>query len=139
MSTPTTIHDILSVAVSKGVMYPKVRISSFQFSPSKYPSTTYVKHRSSREYMGKIVGDKFFPVSRWVPTHNEITQIEQIITSPILDSIAAHGIQTGQCSFCGRVLLAASSIAAQIGPVCAEKYGISIPSVPAPTERDLGF
>jgi hypothetical protein len=34
-----------------------------------------------------------------------------------------YGRATGNCSCCGRELTDPASIAAGIGPVCAEKYG----------------
>lgn len=134
------IYIALQHAAQREVLYPKIRISSFVFSPSKYPETVYVKHSKTKDYLGKIIGDTFYPVSKFAVTQEEIAAIQQIVKTPLPDLIQVQGTQSGQCCFCGRKLLAGLSVAASIGPVCAEKYGISQEARAADiTSSNLGF
>lgn len=134
------IYTTLQHAVSKGVMFPRIRIERFTFTPSKYPETMYVKHTETKTYLGKVIGSTFIPNSRWGITVEERDDINKILATPLEEAIRVHGQQTGQCCFCGRTLLNGLSIAASIGPICAEKYGISQEAEAARyTEQDLRF
>lgn len=110
-------------AKSNGLKSPKVRIGSLSFSPAKAESANagflYVK--SAGEYAGKISPDgRLFACSNVDQATRD--QIVRVGRDPLAEAVA-HGKATGQCSCCGRELTDPASIAAGIGPICAENFG----------------
>lgn len=109
-------------AKDNGLQWPKIRLSTYIFSLSRHPATVYVKHRDSGEYLGKIVGFKFYPATQWITT-TSLSELDSIIRASLSSQLHAYGQKTGQCGCCGRTLTAADSIRNNIGPICAEKFG----------------
>ena len=110
-------------AIENGLKNPKIRIGKLTFSPakatSKNPGCLYVNVVG--EYAGKITPDgRLFTCSHvGDATKAMIVKVGQ---DPLAEAVA-HGKATGQCSCCGRERTDPASIAAGIGPICAEKYG----------------
>ena len=101
---------------------PKLRVAEFTISKAKADSPNagalYVKLGS--EYLGKIMGGKFLAVR--VCTPEQEAKVIEIAKDPKGAAIA-YGRLTGSCACCGRELTDKDSVAAGIGPVCAENFG----------------
>lgn len=79
----------------------------------------YIKSTSG-EYLGKVLDGKFKPS---FGTPNDIKdKLFQIAADPA-EIARVHGKETGECCCCGRELTDPNSIAAGIGPICAENWG----------------
>jgi len=119
-----TIKEHLLFAQSKGVKYPRLVFGNYKFTlaplTGKNAGAVYVKSKNGGNYLGKIIGLKYYPSLDARPDIWE--QIEQFVANP-LEAATIHGQQTGTCCCCGRELTAESSINAMIGPICAERYG----------------
>lgn len=83
------------------------------------PGALYVKDRG--EYVGKIVG------GRWQPTGaagaDVLPLLEEIAKDPA-GAARFFGRKTGVCCCCGRELTDPESVAAGIGPICAQGWGL---------------
>jgi hypothetical protein len=117
------VRAAFDAAVSAGLRTPRVTIAGFQLSLApahgRNPGAIYVKQNG--EYVGKVVGNQF------QMAHNVSLNVEAL-QAVFADPAAAarlHGVQTGECSCCGRTLTDPVSIAAGIGPICADRYGWS--------------
>lgn len=119
------IETAFSMAQSKGVKRPRMRLGDYMFSTA--PATganagaLYVKASDeSQTYMGKVVGGKFVRSALCNDTHE--TQIIELAGDPMKAAIA-YGRRTGECAICGRELSNHASIELGIGPICAGKFG----------------
>jgi Family of unknown function (DUF6011) len=116
------IREMFDAAVANGKAKPTYRAEGLVISRApdhgRNAGALYVK--AAGEYQGKLIGVEFNPV-RSVET----------TTAPALAVIAANPLQAavrfgrkeGKCSCCGRKLTKGTSIAAGIGPICAENFG----------------
>ena len=116
------IEKMFEAAREAGLKRP--RFTADGLTISRAPDTgrnagsLYVK--LGHEYAGKITGGRFYPTSG----HAEIADRVAAIAADPLGAARLHGQKTGACSCCGRELTDDQSIAAGIGPVCAEKWGL---------------
>jgi Family of unknown function (DUF6011) len=119
-----TIKERLELAKSKGVLYPRMVFEGYKFTlapaTGRNVGAVYVMNRSDRTYYGKIIDNKLYPAYGLAETLAQ--EIQTILDNPV-EAATVHGQQTGTCCCCGRTLFNANSIAAMIGPICAEKYG----------------
>lgn len=117
------IEAAFATARSNGIKAPRLRLAAFTFSPApetgKNPGAVYVKARSSREYLGKVVSGQLKCVEAGRPLETEIIAA----AADPAGAAKAYGLASGECSICGRQLTDPPSIAAGIGPVCAKKWG----------------
>lgn len=86
---------------------------------AKHPGVLYVVDRSTDSYLGKVTGGKFVPSRDGKAREAEMLTI---LADPKAAAVR-HGKLTGACSVCSRTLTDPASIAAGIGPVCAENMG----------------
>jgi len=89
---------------------------------SRNPDALYV--HSNGTYVGKISNGWFIPIHGLLPTDSTqiATELQEIADDPRGVAIR-HGKATGICCCCGRELTDPQSIAAGIGPICADKWG----------------
>lgn len=120
----SVIEESFAFAMNRGVKSPKLRLDGFKFSRAPDHSANagaiYVKDIESDDYLGKIVGGKFLKVRAC--TDAQEARIIAAAADPKAAAIA-YGQRTGTCSVCGRLLTAAESVDAMIGPICAGNYG----------------
>ena len=116
------IHVAFDNAKDSGLMYPKLRLGAFVFSPApvtgKNAGAIYVK--SDGVYLGKVVGGKLF-TSRDASQDN-VTQMTEVLADPRSAAIA-YGKTFGKCSVCNKDLSDPESVAQGIGPICAKRFG----------------
>jgi hypothetical protein len=116
------IHVAFDNAKNSGLMYPKLRLGAFVFSPApvtgKNAGAIYVK--SEGVYLGKVVGGKLF-TSRDASQDN-VTQMTEVLADPRSAAIA-YGKTFGKCSVCNKDLSDPESVAQGIGPICAKRFG----------------
>lgn len=86
---------------------------------SKWEGSLYVVDRGSDSYLGRVTAGRFVP-SRDGSARE--TEVLGILADP-KGAAVKHGKLTGACSVCNRTLTDANSVAAGIGPICAEKFG----------------
>lgn len=84
------------------------------------PGAIYVKDRDV--YVGKIAAGKFAPAKAFYDAPGTLDRILAVAADPSA-AARAHGIKTGTCSCCGRLLTDPVSIERGIGPICAERFG----------------
>lgn len=98
----------------------KVFVFSLAKPDSKNPNFVYVKE--DKEYLGKISPDgEFFGWN----TPKESVEALVRVSEDISNATIKYGRKTGQCGCCGRGLTNKTSILAGVGPICADRYGIS--------------
>lgn len=125
-NAPAVTVEPLELAFQKAreadLKYITVRLAEFVFSPAKAgssnPGAIYVKEGSV--YLGKILGGKFLASRDCTP--DKTTRILAVAANPG-EEARAYGRLTGTCSCCGRELTDPKSIAAGIGPICANNFG----------------
>ena len=115
-------------ARSKGAKRMSLRFDGVTIKPSRDGAALWVTSQTEVEegnygwqprYLGKIT-----PAG---PDRRLSTDVVEVLRSAAADPLSAavrYGRETGSCSCCGRELTDPASIAAGIGPVCAEKYGL---------------
>lgn len=116
------IEEAFEHARAKGLKKLKLFLDVFTFKPAKAtgrnPGAIYVTEDGT--YLGKIAGGKFLRVRDC--SDDQQARIVAACADPAT-AAKAFGKHTGRCSCCGRELTDPASIAAGIGPVCAENYG----------------
>jgi hypothetical protein len=110
-------------ALGNGLKKPRMRLGAFALSyqsSGRNAGSIYVKEDG--EYLGKITGEQFFPVS------GVSAEQKAALLAACADpkkAAEAYGQETGRCSCCGRELTDPVSIANNIGPDCAANYGFA--------------
>jgi hypothetical protein len=125
-SAPTVSSERLleafQTALANGLKFPKLRLGGLVITKAKdsssNPGALYVK--ADGEYVGKVVSGRFM-CTRECPSDVQGTVVS-VINDPAA-AAKASGLATGSCSCCGRELTDPESVAAGIGPVCANKWG----------------
>lgn len=120
----SAIEAVFNTATSNGLTRPKLLLDEFVFKKAKAwgnnPGALYVTRSKGDEYLGKVQGGKFIKT-------RECTDLDEAaIVAACADPREAalrYGRLMGACSVCGRTLVDPKSIAASIGPICAERYG----------------
>lgn len=117
------IHKMFDVARDSGLKKLCYRANGLVLTPAKAGSANaggiYVKSRGG-EYLGKVMGTKFMACREATDDHK--TALNAIAADPAGEAVR-YGRNTGECSCCGRELTDPASIAAGIGPICANKWG----------------
>ena len=128
------IWTMFAAAVSNGLKRPKYRAEGIEISLAPahgsnaghlYVKTLALKiaedDYSSGEYQGKIAPDGTFkPIYR---AHKQTAEALHTIAANPLQASMDYGKLTGSCGCCGRELTNPDSMAAGIGPICANKWG----------------
>lgn len=118
-----TVETMFDKARAKGLRKLAYRARGLVISPAKEtgtnPGAIYVKSDSGT-YLGKVVGGKF--QARWEATEEHKASLLKIAADPAGEA-RDYGKETGKCCCCGRELTDPDSIAAGIGPICAEGWG----------------
>ena len=86
---------------------------------SKNPGHLYVKLDGA--YAGKITPEGKLLARGLSPA--EILRITDLLARPA-EAAREYGLETGSCCMCNRTLTNPDSIAAGIGPICAERWGL---------------
>lgn len=111
-------------ARDRGLVRPILRFEGFSISPAKATSANagalYVK--DGGVYLGKIVGTEFKASWDGKQRKDLADRISSIMADPV-EAAKQYGKESGICSCCGRTLTDPASIAAGIGPICAEGWG----------------
>lgn len=120
--TINPLRESLLKAKASGLKYVRLTTPQFEFSlakdSGKNPGCIYVK--AGETYLGKITPEGRLQTSRDGGARE--AEIVEVCKDP-LAAAKLYGIQTGRCGCCGRELTDPESVAAGIGPVCAERYG----------------
>lgn len=118
------IEEAFQRGRSAGLKSPKLRLAEFKLKPAKSDSANagaiYVTEQASGQYLGKVMGGKFLKVREC--TDEQQARIVEVCTDPKSAAIA-YGRKFGVCCVCARELSDPASVAAGIGPICADNYG----------------
>jgi hypothetical protein len=119
----TRIVQAFANAVGNGLKRPKMYLGDFLFklAPAGGRNAGAIYVTEEGEYLGKIA-DGAFHAARDC-TDAQKAAILAVCADP-KKAAEAFGQETGRCSCCGRELTDPVSIANNIGPVCAENYGL---------------
>jgi len=94
---------------------------TLSLAPSTGSNAGCIYAKCNDDYVGKIT-----PLGQLRATRNApadlAAQLQELAKDPKGRAIA-HGIDTGNCSCCGRELTDPKSIERGIGPICADKWG----------------
>jgi hypothetical protein len=116
------VIDALVRATETGKTPPKIRTAVAVFSLAKPGSANegcvYVKRGET--YLGKITPAGVFQPSRECTP--EARAAVAAVVGNALEAAVEYGKTTGVCSCCGRELTDPVSVAAGIGPVCAQRF-----------------
>lgn len=111
-------------AHNKGLANPILRFEGFAISEAKRTSANagalYVKEKGV--YLGKIMGGRFLASYDGKQRSGLADKIAEVMVDPV-EAAIRYGRETGKCSCCGRTLTDPASVAAGIGPICAENMG----------------
>ena len=114
------IRSMFETAVQSGYKAPTYRAAGLVINRApdsgRNPGALYVKDTGGT-YLGKIIGMDFIGKS-------EAREGLLAIAADPKGEAVRFGRQTGRCSCCGRELTDPVSIAAGIGPICADKWGL---------------
>ena len=118
----TKIHDAFTTARLAGLKYPRIDLGGLTFKPGKAggPNADSIWVTKGGEFMGGIKAGVFKP-SRECDQDSQAT-IMKVVEDPKAAAVS-HGLQTGSCACCRRVLTNKESIELGIGPICAERFG----------------
>jgi hypothetical protein len=123
ISGANAIADALNKASVAGRKAPKIRTEVAHFSLAKPASPNagcvYVKDPDGT-YLGKITIAGAFQPSRDCSVEAKAAVV-RVSTNALAEAVE-FGRRTGVCSCCGRELTDPASIAAGIGPICAEGF-----------------
>ncbi len=122
------LFDTFKAARDRGLRRLTMRFSGIRIKPSKDLQSLWVLSDTETEegyyglqpkYLGKVTPNRL---------DSRLTaDVKSVILEAASDPLTAavrYGKETGSCSCCGRDLTNPDSIAAGIGPVCREKYGL---------------
>lgn len=116
------IRASFEAARASGLRRPRVTIGGFEFSLApdhgRNPGAIYVKDNG--EYVGKVLGNDFQPARGFNP--ERAAALQSVFADPAA-AARAHGLQTGECSCCGRTLTDPESVRRGIGPICEGRFG----------------
>ena len=122
----TGISKAFAAAAEKGKKHLALFLGDFEFQPAKSsgvnPGAVYVRRVSDKVYLGKIV-DGLFLRTRDCDEQEAGRLVAEASSITDFESIVVRGRDTGICCCCGAELTDPVSIAAGIGPICAEKWG----------------
>lgn len=114
------ILDAFRKARESGLKYVCLRLQRLVINEAKkFPGRLYVK-TSDGIYAGKIENGIFSPSSE---CSDELKAKIILVVEDPAAAAKTYGLETGQCSCCGRELTNKDSIALGIGPICAERFG----------------
>jgi hypothetical protein len=116
------VVEAFSRAVASGLKRPKMYLGDFVFklAPEGGRNAGAIYVTEEGEYLGKIADGKF--VASRECTDAQKAAIVEVCADP-KKAAEAYGQETGRCSCCGRELTDPVSIANNIGPICAERFG----------------
>lgn len=117
------IESAFRSAQESGLKWPFLLLDAYKFTlagpNSRNPGAVYVKSTESGLYLGKVAGGKFLK-SRDCSGDDE-SRIVAACADPAT-AAKVYGKRTGRCSCCARELTNPESIAAGIGPICAQRF-----------------
>ena len=122
------LFDTFKAAKSRGLKRLTMRFSGVIVKPSKDLGSLWVLSATEKvegdyglqpKYLGKVTPQRL--------DSRLADNIKAVLLEAAADPLTAavrYGRETGACSCCGRDLTNAQSIAAGIGPICREKFGL---------------
>ena len=122
------LFSVFQAAKSRGLKRLTLRLSGVSVKPNRDLTTLWVTSQTETEegnygpqpkYLGKVTPNRLD--SR---LSDEVKAVLLEAASDPLTAAVRYGKETGSCSCCGRDLTNPDSIAAGIGPICREKYGL---------------
>lgn len=122
----TAIDALFAKATDNAIKRPIFRAGTLAIS--KAPATgrnagaLYVKRVEDDAYLGKLVGGKFFATN--AATKDDEAVLHEVAADPT-DAAIKYARRTGSCGCCGKALVNPVSILADIGPICADKWGLN--------------
>lgn len=117
------INALFETALGNGLSKPIFRTERLTIKLAKrHADTLYVTDRALGDvYVGKIVAGQF--MARSEAQADTLSILCEIAADPT-KAATHYGRSTGSCGCCGRELTDPDSVAAGIGPICAEKWGL---------------
>ena len=122
------LFDTFKAAKSRGLRRLTMRFSGVIVKPSRDLQSLWVLSATEKvegdyglqpKYLGKVTPNRLD--SRLA---DDVKSVILEAASDPLTAAVRYGRETGSCSCCGRDLTNPDSIAAGIGPICREKYGL---------------
>lgn len=119
----SAIHALFDTAQANGLKRPKFIAGEIKISlapaTGRNAGSLYVVR--GEEYQGKIFGGVYQAVN--AASADTLAVLIELAKNPS-EAARMYGKQTGVCCCCGRELTDPVSIAAGIGPICANKWGL---------------
>lgn len=119
------LFELFDRAIAAQKRFPEITLDGFpgQLSLRPWRGVINVRVKSTRTWLATLRRDGsvtvHFPVS-WGAARQLITEVA---ADPV-KVMAQHGIATGTCCYCARLLSTKESRTVGYGPVCAAKFGL---------------
>ncbi len=117
------LHSLFDKAKQSGLKKPGLWFGDIKLSLASETSANagaiYVKKGDS--YLGKVMGGVFKPV---YGVDASVGELLLSVAAEPEEKLREIGKQTNRCCCCGRTLTDPASVAAGIGPICAENWGV---------------
>jgi hypothetical protein len=122
------LFSVFQSAKSRGLKRLTLRLSGVNVKPNRDLTTLWVTSQTEKvegdyglqpKYLGKITPNRL--------DSRLSDDVKAVLLEAAADPLTAairYGKETGSCSCCGRDLTNPDSIAAGIGPICREKFGL---------------
>ena len=122
------LFEVFNAAKARGLRRLTMRFSGIIIKPSRDLQSLWVLSATEKvegdyglqpKYLGKVTPNRL--------DSRLADEVKAVILEAAADPLTAavrYGRETGACSCCGRDLTNPDSIAAGIGPICREKYGL---------------
>jgi hypothetical protein len=108
-------------ALESGLKQPKMYLGEFTFKlATRGANKGAIFVTEGDAYLGKVAGGKF--MSTRDCSEAQTAAVLKVCADPKA-AAEAYGKETGRCSCCGRELTDPVSIANNIGPICAKRFG----------------
>jgi hypothetical protein len=116
----------IEAAKAAGLKRVSMRFSDFIVKPSKHGGRAYIYSHEKAENQWGTYSNVYLGWVTDTATNLPAELAATVATTAANPAAAAklYGQQTGRCSCCGRELTDPASIAAGIGPICADKFGL---------------
>jgi len=122
------LFEVFKAARERGLRRLTLRFCGVNVKPSKDLQSLWVLSQTEKvmgeyglqpKYLGKVTPNR---LDSRIP--DDIKEVLLEAAGDPLTAAIRYGKETGACSCCGRDLTNPDSIAAGIGPICREKYGL---------------
>lgn len=122
--------ELFDNAKSSGIQFPKIRfghedhtiVMSLAGPNARFPGSINVV--CDEVWLGRVTREGHYTNPRKTPEPINVKEVLAKLAANPMEEMVAYGKRSGTCCLCARTLTNPASIAAGIGPVCVNKWGL---------------